>query len=342
MSTQHAFRTLQTLIVHSVAFPHPSMSNKPEFFGLDVTNENIKKFMSLGKMKLFPEEVQEQVFGSKADSPIHEWELIRSQFQAFVSNYTFAFSTIGRSLPIAKLPACSELQRILTDRGEAAKAKYLAHYGELKEESVRFWRDHSNLYHIDPDKMEEFIRSSFQTEDKIERGFHFSVNYFEAMPPELLGQINEIDAMEKAGVVDACNRVAREAGQKLKETVDEFVVSVATDLEEKTKSALQILISSIKSGQWNQKSINSVLKFADEFRDINFINYTDLQSFMDDFKVQLREYKAQDVKADTTLTESMTDFLNQSVQRLSEMAEEDKHEVLRGFGSMGRRKLRPF
>ena len=105
MSTTHAFRSKQTLIVHSVAFPHPSMSNKPEFFGLDATKENIKKFMSLGKMKLFPGEVQERVFGSMTDSPIHEWELIRSQFQAFVNSYTFAFMNIGRSLPIAKLPA---------------------------------------------------------------------------------------------------------------------------------------------------------------------------------------------------------------------------------------------
>ena len=342
MSTQQAFRSLQTLIVHSVGFPHPSMSNKPEFFGLDATKENIKKFMSLGKMRLFPSEVQERVFGSMDDSPIHEWELIRSQFQSFVNSYTFAFMNIGRSLPIAKLPACTELERLLKLRGEDAKIKYIAHYEQLKDESIRFWRDHSELYHISADDMELFIRASFPKRDSIEDKFRFTVSYFEAMPPELIGQVNQIDALEKQGVIEACNKVASEAGKQLKEQVDEFVVSVAADLEEKTKVALCSLIDSIKSGKWNQKSINSVLKFAEEFHDINFINYTELQEFMDGFKVQLSEYKAQDVKSDTTLTESMTDFLNQSVGQLEEMAQEDKQEVLRGFGSMGRRKLRPF
>lgn len=343
MSTENAFAALQTLMIFSIGFPHPSMTNRPEFFGLEATNENIKKFMSLGKMKLFPEEVQKEIFGSMAESPIHEWELIRSQFQGFVANYTFLIFEKIRSLPVAKLPACTELERVLTLRGMEAKNKYISHYDELKEASVKFWREHSHLYHIDADDMEQAIRNAFPTKAQIEDRFKFRVTYFELKSPETIGALSEVDALERQAVIEACDQVAKEAGHKIQEEVDSFIKDVASDLEQKTKSALSSLIESIKSGKWNQKSINSVLKFAQEFEQINFIGYSDLQVFMDDMKVKLETYKASDVKEDADMQTQLNELLETSVCQLNEMAERDKAEVLAGFGNLGKkRKVRPF
>lgn len=344
MSTQNAFNTLQTLLIHSVAFPHPTMGNKPEMFGIDATSVDIKKFMSLGACKLFPEEVQREVFGSLENSPIHKWELIRSRFQAFISSYTFEFMHgAARSLPAAKLPACTALEDRLRSEGEAAKEDYIEHYDELKEASIRFWRARHEFYQISPDQMEQAVRNSFPSLSKIRNHFNFNVIYMEMRAPELLGQFNEIDAMEKQEVLEARNRVAREAGHKLKEEVDSFIGDVAQDLENKTKAALQSLQESIKSGKWNQKSINSVLSFAESFKEINFIGYTDLQAFMDEFKTQLQGYNARDVKADEGLQESLSNFLDESVGQLEEIAEQDKADILSSFGNMGSgRKVRPF
>jgi len=344
VSTENAFRSLQTLMIHSTGFPHPTMRNRPEFFGIDATEENIKKFMSLGTCKLFPEQVQIEVFGSKAESPIHAWELIRSRFQSFVSDYTFAFmESKVRSLPATKLPACTKLEETLRNQGNEAMEKYLEHYDELCEESVAFWRSKSDVYKISPDQMEQAVRASFPSRSKLRDSFRFDVRYFDMVAPEFLGQANSIDALEKAEVIEACNKVAQEAGHKLQEEVDGFIMEVATDLENKTRSALKSLQESIASGKWNQKSINSVLKFAEGFKEINFINHTDLQTFMDEFKQQLEGYTAQDVKNDEGLATSLDNFLGESMNFLENLAEADKSAIRDSFGNMGKaRKVRPF
>jgi hypothetical protein len=333
---------LMTLVHHAVRYPDPRMPNTPDIFGLndvDFTTEHRKKLMSLGRMRLFPEEVCAEVFGSQEASALHKLGLIRSRLQTFIDTFTVSFlNGAANALADTKLPEFTEMVASFKSQFEDAQREYLDHYQDLIETSVEFWRKKSSMYHITPDQMDNAIRNYLPTSDKLEKKFCFDVIHFQITSPVKM-TLNEIDAQYVAQV-QARNEIAEAAATQLEEEVESFKEEWITGLREKAKETMTNLVNAIEANKWNQKSINAATKWIDNILGpMNLFNDTELQQFMNNTKAELLSMNAQDVKKDESLQDRIKTLLGEKVDELNTMVEADKQEIIDNFGKIGHRKI---
>jgi len=325
-----------TLVQHSVRYPNPQMPNRPEFFGLPENSEN-KKIRSLGRMKLFPEEVQAEVFGDDAkDSPLQKLALIRSRLQGFINTFTIPFANgLANAMPDSKLPAFSALVGQWQKEFNEARSQYLNSYDDLQEESITFWRKHAELYKVTPQQMEDAIRGFFDPIEKFEDKFLFQVLHFNVTTPADIAK-EGIPTAEQEAIYEARQKVAQESAAKLREARDQFIVDAVTEMRERATKTFNELKLSVEEDKWNQKSINSVLKFIDQFKDMNFFDDKELEAFLEQQRTMFSQ-TAKDIKADKSgnMTAGLQKNIDEAIGKLKEMAAADKQEVIKKFQKLG-------
>jgi hypothetical protein len=151
-----------------------------------------------------------------------------------------------------------------------------------------------------------------------------------------------MNTAEMQAVVEERNKVAQEAGVKISNTVNEFLEQAVNELYARASEMFEGLLENVNSGKWNQKSINTLVEFIDNFKQINFVNCEQLEAYLNKTKASLTHYKATDIKTNEKLTSQMKDWLARCSKRISEMAETEKTQAIANFVNLGTRKIDPF
>lgn len=311
-----------TLVYHTIRFPNPALPNRPEFFGIDVA-ENIKKILSLGRMKLLPDAVMKGIFPDKTN-PVKRLELVRSRTQAFMSGYTFEFcSGLARALPDTMLIAFNAMKEKQKADFESARNEYLGSYSTLVSESVKFWRERGPaIFKQNADFMEDAIRDGFPSYGDLSDGFLFNIVNFAIDAPS---ETTEVDTMERALIVEEKKKVAKNAGAQLKAAADQFKVDVVVALREKACKALTDFAESVNTGNWNQKSLNALSRMIDDIKKLDFMGDGELDDMLTTFREShLKGLKAKALKTDGELQASIMEAVGSVTKRVADLAGQER------------------
>ena len=331
-----------TLVHHTVRFPNPNMPNKAEFFGLDPKIIN-KEIMTLGRLKLLPKQIWKDIYGEWKESPLYDLGIVRSQMQAFIDQFTFSYMNgLARALTDEKLAAFIEITEKLKTDFEEAKQEYIENIPELRKESKVFWKKKAHIFHLTTDQMEQAIEDAFPSAQKMANAFYFNVLHFEIRATGKLSMKNT-ENEEVIAKIKARNQVAQAAGKQLQDEVVKFEKEVIESLRNRTTEALSDLLEHIHDKQWNQKSINSTLKYFNDFKSLNFMNDKVLEGFINDKSEVLKEYKAKETKENITIETNLKNFLKKSVEELKNINKENIVEIINDFGNnTANRIINPF
>ena len=332
MSEVAKMQKKMTLVFHAVRFPDPALSNQPEYFGLG--SEYSKRIMSLGRIKLFPDEVLEKVFGEVKDSPIQTLKLVRSRLQNFIDQYSFPFMNgMARSIPNEKLAEFNSVVKELNQQFHDAMTDYLGSKDELMTASKEFWKKKSSMFDIPAEAISVGIQDKIM--DLHESDFHFEVTHFAITVPESI----EIQTMndEEIEMLEARQEVVAASMKDLQISMEQFQAQVIIDLRVKYQQAFEGLLHSLKAGKFNQKSINSVLKMCDEFKNLNIMEDKTLEGFVETWKAKLKEESAKSIKTDEQINKEFSMFLAGEIKKLEEIKDEAED-----FGETITREVDPF
>jgi len=331
---------LITLVHHSVKFLDPCLPNRPEFFNIPNPGKSI---MSFGRIKLFNDEILKELFQEIHESPIYKMRLIRSRLQAFIDMFTFPYlDGLARALPDSMLSEFRSLVNQLEKEFDEQVKIFISNYPNMHTASINYFVSHPDLYPgFTEEQMEFAIRNKLDKyRSNIDSRFLFSVTHFDIKPVDMT--TSESDLTEKQIQIEARNKVAQEAGAKLSHMVDSFKEEVRKDLRESAVNAFTDLLQAIKDDKWNQKSINSTIKYIDRFKNLNFLNDKELEKFLSDKRKEMETVSAQEIKKNSGSSEHFKSMIENSVNELKKMAAEEKKALVDEFGAVGKRSIDPF
>src|ERR1700690_1629557 len=127
----------------------------------------------------------------------------------------------------------------------------------------------------DPERLVATIEASFPYPDQMERYYGFDIQRFQiALPQHMAAE--SVSASEQQSVIEARQKAAQEAGQKIRSDVQSFVADCVASLREQTSQLCQDMLSTINACDTgvHQKTLNRLIRFIDQFKSMNFANDT--------------------------------------------------------------------
>ena len=320
------------LINASVRYPRFHKKLRAADLGLEPDQVN-ERLLSLGHKKLLPKEA------------LADLALVESRTHAIIDKSTFPFlGGIGHFLPNGKLVDVQEQLNSQNVCFRTACGNFLHRYNETRRSALRDWREAIRQLAGSYDEQETLyaqIEAAFPDRDHLEKRFAFEVHLFQIAVPEDLG-IDLVTFAEQNEVRMARHEAARSAGREIRAGVENFVGECVTELRQQTAQLCDDMLSSMRSGKTDgvhQKTLNRLVKFIDDFKQLNFADDTEMEQQLDQVRSELLGRSAEDYRNSSTATRSLEAGLTQLRDQARELATRDATELVERFGQMGRRKL---
>lgn len=320
------------LINASVRYPRFHKKLRAADLGLEPEQVN-DRLLSLGHKKLLPKEA------------LADLALIESRTHAIIEKSTFPFlGGIGHFLPNAKLVDVQEQLNSQNDCFRNAKERFLRMYPELRADALNEWETATRQIAKTYDEAEMLIaqiEGAFPASEFIEDKFAFAVHLFQIAVPEDLG-IELITFAEQNEVRQARHDAARTASREIRTGVEDFVGECVTELRSQTAQLCDEMLGSMRGGKTSgvhQKTLNRLVRFIDDFKQLNFANDTEMETQLDHVRRELLNRTADDYRNSSTATRSLESGLTQLRDQARDLANRDGRELIDNFGQLGRRKL---
>ena len=149
----------------------------------------------------------------------------------------------------------------------------------------------------DPERLVATIEASFPYPDQMERYYGFDIQRFQiAMPQHMAAEL--VSASEQQAVIEARQKAAQEAGQKIRADVQTFVADCVASLREQTAQLCEDMLSSINGCETgvHQKTLNRLVRFIDQFKTMNFANDTVMEQQLENVKKELLTKTAEEYR----------------------------------------------
>jgi hypothetical protein len=130
-------------------------------------------------------------------------------------------------------------------------------------------------------------------------------------------------ATDTAEIAKARKIAALESASELKRKVAEFQGEVVKNLRERCYEAYASLTEKLSTGEFNQKSITSVKRLLESFKDMNFMNDKDLDSFVDEELRKMELTSAKDMKDNKGMFDGFVTYTQQRIEVIKELMEDD-------------------
>ena len=300
---------------------------KPEDLGLEKKDLS-DQLISLGHKRLLPKDA------------IAELAVIEGRAHAVVEANTFPFLNVAHFLPNQKLDEVRLKLEELERDFWAAKAGFLAKYSSLREKASREWKKVAERLVRDPERLVETIEASFPFPNQMERFYGFDVQMFQiALPHHLRAEL--VSAQEQGAVIEARQKAAQLAGQKIRADVESFVADCVASLREQTAELCNQMLSSINNSETgvHQKTLNRLVKFIDQFKTMNFANDTVMESQLEAVKKELLTKSAEEYRDSAVARARLKQGLSKLADQAKQLAKQDASELVQRFGELGRRKF---
>lgn len=316
------------LIKVSVSYWRGCKKLRPEDIGLKQADVS-DRLISLGHKRLLPKE------------SLSALALIEGRAHALVEQNTFPFlNGLGHFLPNARLESVMEKIKALEQEFWRAKDQFLSQYGDLRESASHEWRKMAQNLVPDPERLVAAIESSFPFPQKMSKYYGFDIQVFQISLPENIGMdlITLDDQME---VVAARQRAAQEAGIKIRKNVEEFAADCVASLREQTSQLCQDMLASINNSETgvHQKTLNRLVRFIDQFKQMNFMNDNEMEQQLDQVRRELLSKTADEYRDSKTARARLVTGLQSLSATAQELSKQDATELVQRFGQVGRRKF---
>lgn len=325
--------TREGVLIHaSVRYPRFHKKLKPADLGL-APGQVSERFMSLGHKRLLPKEALAQL------------ALAESRTHALIDQGTFPFlGGLGHFLPNAKLEEVRSRLAEQEQAFEAARDTFLAGYGRHREEALDEWRHLAAQIGGNPGEQELLvaqISEAFPPRDSVARKFAFEVRLFQiAVPTQLALEV--ADFVGQSEIIRARQEAARTARQQIHEGVESFVGDCVATLRRQTAQLCAEMLESMRDGKTggvHQRTLNRLVRFIDEFKQLNFAGDREMEAQLDRIRGEFLTRSAEDYRADAHATRSLEAGLTELRDHARDLAEQDARDLVERFGQVGRRRL---
>ncbi|MDF1862594.1 MAG: DUF3150 domain-containing protein [Verrucomicrobiales bacterium] len=320
------------LINASVRYPRFHKKLQAADLGLE-PNRIDERLLSLGHKKLLPKEA------------LADLALVESRTHALIEKNTFPFlGGIGHFLPNAKLVDLQERLNSQKVCFRTACENFLRRYDETRRNALLDWRSAIGQLGTTPyerDTLYAQIEEAFPDRESIEKRFAFEVHLFQIAVPEDLG-VELVTFAEQNEVRLARHEAARTAGHEIRAGVEQFVGECVTELRHQTAQLCEEMLASMRSGKTDgvhQKTLNRLVKFIGDFKQMNFCDDTEMEAQLDRVRRELLSCSAEDYRHNPAATRDLEAGLADLRDHARHLAQQEARDLVERFGQMGRRKL---
>ncbi|MHA3774523.1 DUF3150 domain-containing protein [Verrucomicrobiota bacterium sgz303538] len=315
------------LINVSVRYWRGCKKLKPEDLGL-APDDVSDRLISLGHKRLLPKDATADL------------ALIESRAHAVVDANTFPFlNGLGHFLPNPRLQDVTEKLRVLEAEFWHAKDDFVVHYARHRNKAMEEWRTVATKLVPDPERLIAAIAGAFPL--SLDQQFGFDVTLFQIALPEEL-RVEAVSVAEQRQVIAARQQAAHEAGAKIRSDVESFVAECVASLREQTATLCEEMLQSISSGKTegvHQKTLNRLVRFIEQFRQMNFANDTAMEEQLEAVRRELLSRSAAEYRDSQSAQQKLTQGLTALADKARELARADTTELVQSFGQLGRRRF---
>jgi len=316
------------LIKVSVSYFRGTKKLKPEDLGLEGKHVS-DRLISLGHKRLLPKDC------------LQELALIEGRAHALIETNTFPFlNGLGHFVPNTKLAEVKAKLDELENDFWAAKKRFLEKYASLRQSASKEWRKMAEKLVKDPDQLVATIEASFPFPNRMDRFYGFDVNLFQiALPQHMAAEM--VTASEVQAVIEARQKAAQEAGEKIRRDVTAFVNDCVASLREQTAQLCQDMLSSINGCETgvHQKTLNRLVRFIDQFKSMNFANDSVMEQQLETVRKELLTKTAEEYRDSAVARARLKNGLMHLANTARALARQDASDLVERFGEMGRRKF---
>ncbi len=316
------------LINVSVRYWRGCKKLRAEDLGLD-PNKISDKLISLGHKRLLPKEATAAL------------SLVESRSHALIDANTFPFlNGLAHFLPNARLEDVTGKLKDMETEFWNAKAEFIRLYGTLRESASRDWRRMAEKLVLDPARLVATIEASFPTADRMHRFFGFDTQLFQIAVPKRLG-LDVVQLGDQQQVIQARQEATHAAGEKIRRDVEIFVSDCVSTLREQTAVLCSEMLESISTSETgvHQKTLNRLVRFIDQFKQMNFANDHEMEQQLENVRRELLTRSAEDYRDSASSRSKLVNGLSQLRDQARQLARQDATELVQRFGDLGRRKF---
>ena len=316
------------LISVSVRYWRATKKLAAEDLGLD-PEKVTDRLISLGHKKLLPKE------------SLESFALIEGRAHALVEGGTFPFlKGLARYLPNSKLPEVLEKLNGMEREFATAKGQFLDHYAETRERALAEWAEAARQLVAEPERLVATIAAAFPDPKQMDRWFEFSVQLFQIRAPEGL-DVQLIQASEQEEMLRARQQAATEAATRIHQQVETFVSDCVASLRQETSTLCEEMLESMRSGKTgvHQKTLNRLVKFIDEFKQLNFVGDQQMEQELERVRQELLQRTAEEYRDDRYARAQLEQGLRDLADTARDLAQQDTRELVARFGVMGQRRF---
>lgn len=287
------------------------------------------RLISLGHKRLLPKE------------SLAALALVESRTHALIEHNTFPFlHGLGHFLPNARMPEMLDQLRELENQFWAAKAEFLRHYAELRQQAAAEWAAMAGKLVAHPEQLVASIEASFPYPQHMDRYYGFTTHLFQIQLPESL-EVELLTTAEQRAILQSRHQAAREAGQKIRQEVEQFVGECVASLREQTAQLCDDMLHSIRHSETgvHQKTLNRLIRFIDQFKQMNFADDTVMAGQLEAVRKELLGRTAEEYRDSKYARQKLVSGLTQLSQQARDLAKQDAGELVQRFGQMGNRKF---
>jgi hypothetical protein len=300
---------------------------RAEDLGLNPGNVS-DRLISLGHKRLLPKDATAQL------------ALIEGRAHALIEGNTFPFLGLAHFVPNSKLAEVTGKLKDVEREFWNAKEAFLKCYGPLRENGAREWQAMAKKLVSDPERLVASIEAAFPPAGKMDRFFGFDTQLFQITAPERLG-LDTLALGDQEKLIEARQRAAQEAAQKIRNDAEAFVADCVATLREQTATLCQEMLQSISTAECgvHQKTLNRLVKFIEQFKSMNFVNDEEMERQLEAVRKELLTRTAEEYRDTGKARNQLVAGLSQLRDTAKRLAKQDAAEVVLRFGEMGRRKF---
>jgi hypothetical protein len=301
---------------------------KAEDIGLNA-NKVSDRLISLGHKRLLPKEATAGL------------ALVESRAHAFVAANTFPFlNGLAHFLPNSRLgEVIARLKELETEFWQA-KTAFIERYSVLRESASKEWHAMAEKLVKDPERLVATIEASFPPVGNMDKFFGFDTQLFQIAVPDRLG-LDTLALEDQEHLIQARQEAAQEAAQKIRSDAEAFVADCIATLREQTAKLCQEMLESINTCETgvHQKTLNRLVKFVDQFKQMNFVNDTEMEQQLETVRRELLSKTAEEYRDSRKARGQLVAGLSQLRDTASRLARQDAAQLVQRFGEIGRRKF---
>jgi hypothetical protein len=247
---------------------------------------------------------------------------------------------IAHFLPNARLEEVTSKLEQMQQEFWAAKQTFLSKYAGLRRDASKEWRSMAEKLVADPDRLVAAIETSFPYPQYMDRYYGFDVQFFQLALPEKM-ETDLLSMAEHREVVTARQRAAQEASRKIRQDVETFVADCVASLREQAAQLCEDMLHSINNSETgvHQKTLNRLVRFIDQFKQMNFANDTQMEQQLENVRKELLSKTAEEYRDSSRDRGRLVKGLSALANTARQMAKQDATELVQRFGQVGVRKF---